>query len=677
MLDSGKYTIADIAAKMAKTESFIAQRLKLVDLIDEVREDFIAGKLGIGHAILIARCNPTKQMSIYDDAKPWRGEGEPDYGTVAKLREDIEDDSYDLTDAKFDLNDANLVKGCVACSVCPKRSGANPILFDDMVEDRCFDETCFDKKEEAHIENEVAKIINNGENVVLVAGWNKPKQMILDICKQFNINIYQQYSWYDHLQKDKDGVEWNKTKAFGVSGDKEGKYFDAWIKPQEEDSENNKSITGETSNEVRELKEAISKIESRADRAKELDGEKVWAQIRAIDTSEIKTIIGGLFEVEVNAVCLAMISKLGYYGNQEVKKLVGDFNLQTLQERDFTKFEYNQIQRIFFLECLPVAFGNYYSNACNYAYTKALMHYESDKINEIIANQKAISDVRMDKADIKIKELKAKIEKLQPVAEPKKEAPERIEDKVEIKHFTSEIKQFDKVDKKYALNNSYFKNRKNSYPANPLEVAMYHEQHGTLPFDYSGTDWLYETYIEYQKRNSVYHSQFFTPPATALRIASLADRHFVDPKGEANGRPWVMDMCCGFGMLSKPIRELGFIVRGFDFSTEMVDLYNLSQDCIAERCDYENDAVELYDWVVSNPPYEVPKLTKFFERLHSEILADNGKAIILLPKGFMLKEKPKALVEILEKFNIIHSEDMTEDFAHTKIKAEIVVLEKA
>ena len=110
-----------------------------------------------------------------------------------------------------------------------------------------------------------------------------------------------------------------------------------------------------------------------------------------------------------------MISKLGYYGNQEVKKLVGDFTVETLQERDFTKFEFNQIQRIFFLECLPVAFGNYYSNIYNYAYTQALMHYEGDKIKEIIANQKAIADVRMDKADAKIKELKAKIEDFKPV----------------------------------------------------------------------------------------------------------------------------------------------------------------------------------------------------------------------------------------------------------------------
>ena len=46
------------------------------------------------------------------------------------------------------------------------------------------------------------------------------------------------------------------------------------------------------------------------------------------------------------------------------------------------------------------------------------------------------------------------------------------------------------------------------------------------------------------------------------------------------------------------------------------------------------------------------------------------------PKGFMQKQKPKALVEILEKFDVIHQEDMDEEFARTKINAEIVVLKK-
>ncbi|WP_310560380.1 ParB/RepB/Spo0J family partition protein [Flavobacterium sp.] len=439
MLDSGKYTIADIAAKMAKPESFIAQRMKLVDLIDEVRTDFIAGHLGIGHAILIARCDEFKQLDIYNEAQPYNA-GEPEYGTVSSLKETVEEDTYLLSDAMFDTADDALVSDVCACNVCPKRSGANPVLFEDMAEDRCFDIKCFASKDEAHIEKEVAKIITEGKNILILAGYTKPTDMIITICKQYDVPILKNYEEWSAYERN----DWSVKTGFIVSGNDAGKTVEVYIKPDpsREETEMDISFTGPKtpmSNEEIEAKEEIAKIESRADRAIELDGEKVWGQIRAIDTSEIKTIIGGLFPVEINALCLAMISKLGYYGNNEVKKLVGDFNLKTIQERDFTKFEYNQISRIFLWETLPSSYGNYYSNVNNYAYTKALMHYEADKINGIIANQKAISDVRMDKADAKIKALKVKIEDLKPIEEtPIKDLVEDI--KTRIKERAKKVK---------------------------------------------------------------------------------------------------------------------------------------------------------------------------------------------------------------------------------------------
>ena len=703
MLDSKKYTIADISAKMAKPESFIVQRLKLVDLIESVREDFLRGHLGIGHAILISRCDEFKQKDIFDNAQPYK-EGIPDYGTVKELKESIEDDSYLLTQAKFSLSDTKLNDTC-ACDVCPKRSGANPVLFADMQDDRCFDINCFDAKNQAFIEQEVARIINEGIAVHIISGYGKISELVETMCKQFGVPILQQY--HDYTLDERDGTI--QSKGFYVSGHKSGETVDIWkyvIENKDVVSiDDNTSNNSPMSMEEIEAKESIKKIEARADRAKELDGEKVWNEIRQIDTSEIKTIIGGLFEVEVNAVCLAMISKLGYYGNQEVKKLVGDFTVETLQERDFTKFEFNQIQRIFFLECLPVAFGNYYSNIYNYAYTQALMHYEGDKIKEIIANQKAIADVRMDKADAKIKELNAKIEKLNPTESTpdnqnndefgnkiialNKEAQglkEEVTDWISNKNIkesadelsmVSDYPTFEKITRKrFSLNNSYFKNRTPQMPATPLEVMYYFNQHGELPFD-MGSDtenWLYECYVEYQKRAGVYGSQFFTPPATAKRMAELADEYFYYEQGV----PQVLDACCGFGMLTKPLLEKGFIVNGFDINSGLLELYNEYTGCISKQKDINSYLNEDITWknIVSNPPYEIKECTQFLKLL-MDLLEDDGTSILLLPKSFIDKEKPKALAEVLAQFEVIHREDMQEDFERTKINAEIVVIKKA
>ena len=703
MLDSKKYTIADISAKMAKPESFIVQRLKLVDLIESVREDFLRGHLGIGHAILISRCDEFKQKDIFDNAQPYK-EGIPDYGTVKELKESIEDDSYLLTQAKFSLSDTKLNDTC-ACDVCPKRSGANPVLFADMQDDRCFDINCFDAKNQAFIEQEVARIINEGIAVHIISGYGKISELVETMCKQFGVPILQQY--HDYTLDERDGTI--QSKGFYVSGHKSGETVDIWkyvIENKDVVSiDDNTSNNSPMSMEEIEAKESIKKIEARAARANELDGEKVWNEIRQIDTSEIKTIIGGLFEVEVNAVCLAMISKLGYYGNQEVKKLVGDFTVETLQERDFTKFEFNQIQRIFFLECLPVAFGNYYSNIYNYAYTQALMHYEGDKIKEIIANQKAIADVRMDKADAKIKELNAKIEKLNPTESTpdnqnndefgnkiialNKEAQglkEEVTDWISNKNIkesadelsmVSDYPTFEKITRKrFSLNNSYFKNRTPQMPATPLEVMYYFNQHGELPFD-MGSDtenWLYECYVEYQKRAGVYGSQFFTPPATAKRMAELADEYFYYEQGV----PQVLDACCGFGMLTKPLLEKGFIVNGFDINSGLLELYNEYTGCISKQKDINSYLNEDITWknIVSNPPYEIKECTQFLKLL-MDLLEDDGTSILLLPKSFIDKEKPKALAEVLAQFEVIHREDMQEDFERTKINAEIVVIKKA
>ena len=688
---------------MAKPESFIVQRLKLVDLIESVREDFLRGHLGIGHAILISRCDEFKQKDIFDNAQPYK-EGIPDYGTVKELKESIEDDSYLLTQAKFSLSDTKLNDTC-ACDVCPKRSGANPVLFADMQDDRCFDINCFDAKNQAFIEQEVARIINEGIAVNIISGYGKMSELVETMCKQFGVPILQQY--HDYTLDERDGTI--QSKGFYVSGHKSGETVDIWkyvIENKDVVSiDDNTSNSSPMSMEEIEAKEAIKKIEARATRAKELDGEKVWNEIRQIDTSGIKTIIGGLFEVEVNAVCLAMISKLGYYGNQEVKKLVGDFTVETLQERDFTKFEFNQIQRIFFLECLPVAFGNYYSNIYNYAYTQALMHYEGDKIKEIIANQKAIADVRMDKADAKIKELKAKIEKLNPTESTpdnqnndefgnkiialNKEAQglkEEVTDWISNKNIkesadelsmVSDYPTFEKITRKrFSLNNSYFKNRTPQMPATPLEVMYYFNQHGELPFD-MGSDtenWLYECYVEYQKRAGVYGSQFFTPPATAKRMAELADEYFYYEQGV----PQVLDACCGFGMLTKPLLEKGFIVNGFDINSGLLELYNEYTGCISKQKDINSYLNEDITWknIVSNPPYEIKECTQFLKLL-MDLLDDDGTSILLLPKSFIDKEKPKALAEVLAQFEVIHREDMQEDFERTKINAEIVVIKKA
>lgn len=424
MLDSGKYSLLDIAAKMAKSESFITQRLKLVDLIDEVRTDFLAGHLGIGHAILIARLTEIKQKEIYDLAQPFNGKEPINYGTIHDLKETIEHESclLDIT-VIFSLEDETLLPEAGACSNCPKRSGCNPVLFSDMQDaDRCFDEACFDKKESNHIIREVSNIIHNGKGTILVNGWGKPDDMVIEMCKQFDVKIYDRTEWTLADGKELNDT-WDKAEvnAFCPNGEFKGKYGKVHLKKTVESSQPSEGTVNsgpkeKLSDEAIEFKEEIQKIKVRQARALELDAEKIWSSIREIDTEKIKQNIDALFQTENNALCFAMLKKMGFHACRELlNSLDMKFDVEFARTKFFLPEVQNMIVRAFIIDTLPEAYGSLDSTAGHAAYEMMLKEYFPSDITRIKDEQEVIADKRIARANERIKELEEKIAKLTPV----------------------------------------------------------------------------------------------------------------------------------------------------------------------------------------------------------------------------------------------------------------------
>ncbi|HEV2486059.1 MAG TPA: ParB/RepB/Spo0J family partition protein [Terracidiphilus sp.] len=164
-LEEPKYTIEQIAARVGKPPSFIASRLKLIDLVPAVVEAFYANEIGVGHALLLAKIGADLQPQALSACfkEVYNGSSQKPSRILLPVRALqfwIETNVLlVLKDAPFDKRDAELVPTAGSCADCPKRTGHNKLLFGDDLGrqgDRCVDPKCFQSKISAHVATTVA-----------------------------------------------------------------------------------------------------------------------------------------------------------------------------------------------------------------------------------------------------------------------------------------------------------------------------------------------------------------------------------------------------------------------------------------------------------------------------------------------------------------------------------------
>ncbi|MDH6310893.1 ParB/RepB/Spo0J family partition protein [Dysgonomonas sp. PFB1-18] len=222
---------------------------------------------------------------------------------------------------------------------------------------------------------------------------------------------------------------------------------------------------------------------------------------------------------------------------------------------------------------------------------------------------------------------------------------------------------------KYALHNSYFKNKKQGSPDTLLEIVQYWKLYGELPFNYTGDDWLYQTVIERQKKRGVILSQYPTPDCLAKQLVKLTDNFL--PK---NNR--VLNACCGIGQITKYLLDSKLDVTGFDIDEELVELCrSIYPDAEYYTYDYREEIMEEEKWdlIISNPPLEKADLHSFLSWL-SRTLSDVGYAIILLPKDYLGKTYPPKLHKCLRRFDVCHKEAVCEESKYSMLSHEICIL---
>ncbi len=176
LVDSGYYGTGTaarekIAQKIGRTSSYVYQRMKLGDLIPEVRDALAEGKITAHHAVPIARLQPEQQSdALAYCLNRWNGNLTP----VAVLIEWIQESVLGkLSAAPWKKDDAELLPMAGPCTTCPKRMGAENALFADLVvgkDDRCSDPGCYEDKKKAFEARRVAEVESStGAKPILVS----------------------------------------------------------------------------------------------------------------------------------------------------------------------------------------------------------------------------------------------------------------------------------------------------------------------------------------------------------------------------------------------------------------------------------------------------------------------------------------------------------------------------
>jgi len=420
------YSIADIAAKINKPETFVAHRLSLNNLIPELQKDFWSGKFLIGVAVLFSRLSPADQKEAAKQCKEWQSK---DYKSINAIRGYINNSILrELSSVPFKKDDLTLNPKAGSCVTCLKRSGSNKLLFDDIKQDdRCFDPACFTIKMNAYLLTEISRVIVEEPNTMLLASGGTVPKFIIDLAKEHGVKIHSYMN--EPINKSKYGNA-VKTNCIWVNGSDAGKKDIVYVESKTASIKSNLSAAGNNSNAA--IDEEIEGIKQRTKRAAELDEEKVYARIlQAVSEhptqNKILPVESGVGTVipkaEWGAMLYLIFEHLGW-NNDPVRKALGLPSDATDKRKDFAeallKLNHRQITYLIRKAFWAKHSGNYPTQVAAVFMRMMAESYGDIPIETFEAEQKEKRDKREERAKQRIAALQAQ-KKVK--AEPKAKKP--------------------------------------------------------------------------------------------------------------------------------------------------------------------------------------------------------------------------------------------------------------
>ncbi len=164
MLSHG-HTADGLVTLLNQSRSYIYGRLKLCSLTVQLHQDFMEDRFSASVALIIARIPvPSLQVKAANEVAPYTGNPEIEPMSAREAARHIKGRyTLYLTGAIFNKHDEKLVKEAGSCMKCPKRTGNQKEVYEDISDEFiCTDPDCFAEKLAAHEAKKVAAAVKEG-----------------------------------------------------------------------------------------------------------------------------------------------------------------------------------------------------------------------------------------------------------------------------------------------------------------------------------------------------------------------------------------------------------------------------------------------------------------------------------------------------------------------------------
>lgn len=361
----------DLAIMIGKSRQWIVKMLSLLNLIEYFRNLFAQDNMSLQEALMISRLTEKNQKACLEYVKDRRSVSAQDLEYF--IQRSI---MMDLSRVPFSVSDPDLVPAAGTCVACPKRTGANTLLFPDIKDkDVCTDRVCFTAKLVAFVDKKVEEFTAAGEEFVLIC--NKWNDHDVKIQKYIQKGFLKQDDYKQiHGKNECEHV----IKGIAVDEDHVGQIIKLC---RTKTCKVHFGTRSSSSTRGRSLPvDPKLKYDQKIKRGRELDIEKVYARISETikDDKWIKTCKGKMTKVEEALMWYAFINNVHDYHIADVFGQLGFGDLYKISD----KFK-NPEQLLEFYRSLTVEdkaaivraciYSKYHSVQSNYNSEEAMVRY--------------------------------------------------------------------------------------------------------------------------------------------------------------------------------------------------------------------------------------------------------------------------------------------------------------